>query len=260
MSRWLLWSLVSPSQVLLGAAILGALLLMARRDRPGRLLCVVSGVAILAFGLLPLSHRLVLPLETRFPQPRLPAQITGIVLLAGAERPSATERYREPQFNEHAGRYTTTLRLAARYPDARLVFTGGPPVDAATQRLEQGGVARRLLETVGLDPARVTFEERSLDTCSSAANTRVLVQPKPGDTWVVVTSAIHVPRTVACFRAAGWDVIAQPADYQVVAGPLGPGSFQIADNLALFDVAMHEWIGLLYYRLTGRTRDVFPAP
>ncbi len=39
-----------------------------------------------------------------------------------------------------------------------------------------------------------------------------------------------------------------------------PGSFQIADNLVLLDLAMHEWIGLAYYRLTGRTREFFPAP
>jgi uncharacterized SAM-binding protein YcdF (DUF218 family) len=258
--RWLLWSLLSPSQVLLGAMILGALLLAARRDRAGRLLCIASGVGLLAFGLLPLSHGLVERLETRFPQPQLPSQVAGIVLLAGAERPVATERFGEPQFNEHAARYTTTLRLALRHPAARVVFSGGPAVDARTGRLEQGGVARRLLASTGLDPARVTFEDGSGDTCASAANTRALVQPQPGETWVVVTSALHVPRTVACFRAVGWDVIPQPADYQADAGGWGPGSFRIAQNLALFDAALHEWLGLLYYRLTGRTRELLPAP
>jgi len=258
--RWFLWSLLSPSQVLLGAAILGALLLALGRNEIGRRLCIISGAAILLFGLLPLSHYIVYALENRFPQPALPLQITGIVLMAGAERPAATEEYGEPQLNSFAARYTTTLRLAATYPDARVVFTGGPPANSRTNRLEQTGVARTLLPTVGVVPSRLTFEERSTDTCESAANTKALLQPKPGESWVVVTSAIHIPRTIACFRAVGWDVIPKPADYQVVIGAWNSGSFRIAANLALLDTALHEWLGLLYYRLTGRTQEFFPSP
>jgi uncharacterized SAM-binding protein YcdF (DUF218 family) len=69
-----------------------------------------------------------------------------------------------------------------------------------------------------------------------------------------------MPRTIACFRAAGWEVIPQPADYHVVLGGIDAGTFQIADNLALLDIALHEWVGLAYYRLTGRTQEFFPAP
>ena len=90
---------------------------------------------------------------------------------------------------------------------------------------------------------------------------RQLVQPRPGETWVVVTSAMHMPRTVACFRAAGWgDVIPYPTDFKVVLGDWDAGTVQVADNLALLDAALHEWIGLAYYRLTGRTQEWFPAP
>jgi len=258
--RWILWSLVSPSQILLGAVILGALLLAIGRRKAGRWLCLVGGAAIFLFGLLPLSHYIVYPLENRFPQPALPAQITGIVLFAGAERPAATEAHGEPQLNAFAARYTATLRLATRYPDARIVFTGGPPVDAETQRLNQTGVAKSLLPTLGIEPSRITFEERSTDTCKSATNTKALLQPKPDENWVVITSAIHMPRTMACFRSAGWEVIPKPADYRVVLGAWNSGSFRVADNLALLDRAVHEWLGLLFYRLSDRTRELFPSP
>lgn len=258
-TRWLLWSLLSPSQLVLWAAIAGALLLIMGRARWGRRLCIAGGAGIFLFGLLPLSHYVAYPLESRFPQPVLPPGVDGIVLLAGAERPMATEAFDEPQLNSMGGRYATALRLAARYPEARFVFTGGPPVDAGTGRLGQTGVAEKLLTTVGLEPSRLAFEQRSNDTCESAFNTKAFVQPRPEDTWVVVTSAMHVPRTVACFRAAGWNVIPQPADRRVVRGGWNAGSFRIADNLALFDVAMHEWLGLAYYRATGRTRELLPA-
>jgi uncharacterized SAM-binding protein YcdF (DUF218 family) len=76
-----------------------------------------------------------------------------------------------------------------------------------------------------------------------------------------VTSALHMPRTIACFRAAGWhDILAQPADYQAVPGQWNAGSVQIARNLLLLDAAAHEWLGLAFYRLTGRTAEIYPVP
>jgi uncharacterized SAM-binding protein YcdF (DUF218 family) len=258
--RWLIWSLFSPSQILLGLSIAGGLLLAFGRVRWGRRLGIAGAIGLVLFGFLPTSHFLAAALETRFPQPRLPGQITGIVLLSGAERPSSTETYGEPQLSSAAGRYTTTLRLAARYPGARIVFTGGPEKDPATGELGQTGVAKSLLASVGIDPARITYEEASVDTCDNASNTKALVQPRAGENWVVVTSAMHMPRTMACFRAAGWEVIPQPANYQVVLGGIDAGTFLIADNLTLLDTALHEWVGLAFYRLTGRTREIFPAP
>lgn len=258
--RWLLWSLLSPSQLLLGASLAGTALLLVGWRRSARWLLWPAGLGLLLFGVLPLSHYLAYPLESRFPQPTLPARITGIVLLAGAERPAATEFSGEPQLNWHAARYTTTLRLLQAHPEARLVFTGGPPTDEKTGKLGQTGVAQRLLESVGVEPSRVNFEVASADTCASAVNTRALVEPAPTETWVVVTSALHMPRTIACFRAAGWNVVPKPADYRIVPGPWNAGSFSIVGNLALLDAAAHEWLGLLYYRATGRTSEIFPAP
>ncbi|NJD30890.1 MAG: YdcF family protein [Gammaproteobacteria bacterium] len=263
--RWLIWSLLSPSQILLGIAIVGGLLLAVGRQGGrardvGRVLCILGGTGLFVFGFLPTSHFIAHALETRFPQPKLPDHITGIVLLSGAERPAATEAYGEPQFSSAAGRYTTTLRLAARYPDARIVFTGGPAVDPDTGKEGQTAVAHRMLSSIGIDPARLTFEERSTDTCDNASNTKALVQPRAGETWVVVTSAMHMPRTVACFRAIEWEVIPQPADYHSDVSGVTTRTFQIADNLALLDTALHEWVGLVYYRLSGRTRELWPAP
>ena len=269
--RWLLWSLASPSQILLAMTMAGTLVVLftsgragppSSAARAGKALTLIGGIGLFVFGLLPLSHYLVHPLETRFPSPELPAQVTGIILLSGSERPAASEEYGEPQIGSYGSRYVTALRLAQRYPEARLVYTGGARSEPGHGPLgTQTGVAAAILDSVGLDPARVVFDEQSSDTCESATNTRALLQPKAGETWVVVTSAMHVPRTVACFRAAGWsEVIPYPTDYKVVVGGWGTGTFQVAENLVLLDMAAHEWVGLAYYRGSGRTRELFPAP
>lgn len=258
--RWQLWNALGPSQLLAYALILGAALLATGRVRFGRTLCIAGASGLLLFGVLPLSYYLLAPLQQRFPAQPLPPRIAGIVLMAGAERGSATEAYGEPQLNEHGSRYVTALRLATAHPQARVAFVGGPLRDVAKDELAQTGVARALLPALGLDPARLVFELRSTDTCDSAVNARALLHPAPGDTWVVVTSAFHLPRTMACFRAAGFAVLAQPADFQGVTLPWRSGSFRVVENLRVLDLALHEWVGLAYYRITGRTGELFPAP
>jgi len=260
--RYLVWSLASPSQLLFLLLFLGALLLALGRERAGRSLVLFSGGALFVFGLLPTSHYLMAALEARFPQPQLPARITGIILLAGSERPTASQATGEPQVGRNGGRHFTAQRLARDHPEARIIFSGGPRRVAGKGPLEtQPAVAAALFRKSGLAPERIQFDEGSRDTCATPGNVRRMVHPRPGETWVVVTSAAHMPRTIACFRAAGWgDVIAQPADYRVTLGPWDSGSFQVAANLQVLDDAAHEWLGLAYYRLVGRTREWFPAP
>jgi uncharacterized SAM-binding protein YcdF (DUF218 family) len=38
------------------------------------------------------------------------------------------------------------------------------------------------------------------------------MQPKPGERWLLVTSAAHMPRAIGCFRRAGFAVEACPVD------------------------------------------------
>ena len=259
--RYLLWFLLSPSQLILGGLLLGALLLAAGRLRAGRWLTVASGIGLLVFGLLPMATFLARPLETRFPKPELPDRIDGIVLLSGSERPVASQAYAEPQVGLHGGRFITTLRIAASHPEARIVYSGGPRQEPGKGVLEtQTAVAAAILDGVGLDPSRVSFEEGSSDTCDNASNSFRFAGPSADEAWVVVTSAIHMPRTVACFRATGWEIIPYSADYQSDPPGWGAGNLRIVKNLALLDLAAHEWVGLVYYRLSGRTKEIFPAP
>ena len=260
--HWVLWSLLGPSQILLALPILGAGLLAFGAERSGRAIVVIGAAAVVVLGVLPTAVYIARPLESRFPPPRLPQHVTGIVLLSGSERPSASEVSGEPQVGMSGGRYITTLRLAALYPDARVVFTSGPLQEPGKGRLEtQMAVGTQILQNSGIAASRISYEQRSRDTCDNAFNTFALVRPRAGENWVVVTSAIHMPRAIACFRAAGWpNVIAQPADYWALSGAWDLGSFQVTQNLALLDLGLHEWLGLMYYRVTGETRELFPSP
>lgn len=261
-TRWLIWSLVQPSQLIAVTLVAGGLLLAIKRGRFATLLAISGGLLLLLFGFLPTAQGLAYVLERRFPATPLPSEVAGIVLIGGGERVATSERYGEPQLNAHGSRYLSALRLMAKYPRAMLVSTAGPMAEAGRGALgTHSAVAKAVLEGVGLDARRVIYDTRSRDTCDHPGNVKALVNPQPGQSWVVVTSAMHMPRVMACFRAAGWgDVIPYPTDYRVVPGQPGPGTFQVASNLALLDFAAHEWLGLAYYRWTGRTSELFPAP
>lgn len=258
----LLWNLLSPSQVLLLALVAGSLLLMAGRGLLGRWLAGLAIAGLLVFGVLPGAAYLAQPLQLRFPQPVLPDRIDGIILLTGAELTDDSVAVGLPQLGRHGDRYLSTLRLATRYPEARVVVSGSPIVGQGRSLLaSQTGVAATILRDSGLDPGRLVLEQGSMNTCDNATNTRALVQPEPGERWVVITSAMHMPRAVACFRAAGWmDVIPQPDDYEALPDFASVGTVRIISRLALLDLALHEWLGLIYYRLVGRTTELFPAP
>ena len=185
---------------------------------------------------------------------------TGIVVLGGALDGALTQARGQPSLNEAAGRLVAGVALALKYPDARLVFTGGT-ADLAQRGIDEARGVRALWLSLGVPEQRMTFESASRNTYENATLTKALVQPKPGETWLLVTSAAHMPRSVGIFRAAGWPVTAYPVDYRTAGNPsdFRPTSLVIEQQRKL-EVAAHEWVGLVAYRLTGRTAALFPAP
>jgi len=250
-----------PSNFLLAIGLLGVVLLCTRFRRLASWLVVTSLVLIALVGFSPLGNVLLLPLEQRFPPwdaSRGPPD--GIVVLGGAILPEVSLARGAVALNESAERITGTAELARRYPNARIIFTGGTsslmfdaPVEAP--------IAVKEFEALGIAHERITAEEQSRNTIENAVFSRLLADPKPGERWLLVTSAFHMPRAIAAFRAAGFPVEAYPVDWRT-RGPIDAAEpfASFTDGLARTDLAMHEWIGLLAYRLGGQTRELFPAP
>ena len=126
--------------------------------------------------------------------------------------------------------------------------------------ISESEVARRLFRGLGLDLNRVTFEDKSHDTFGNAVLTKALMQPKPDETWVLVTSAYHMPRSVGCFRKAGWTVVPYPVDFETPGVISTALSFATGENLSRLDDSVREWAALVEYYLRGRTDAVFPGP
>ena len=185
----------------------------------------------------------------------LPARIDGIVTLgAGLGAPSLVSRG-APGTATSLDRIVSTYELARRHPEARVVFSGGWGATA------DAIAARDDFLRMGLDPGRLTLEARSRNTYENLAFTRSIVRPRPGETWVLATSAIQLPRAMRVAERLGWPMIPWPTDYRSSARPLAfaEGWFRIGRNLDLMDEAAHEWIGLGAYTAAGLARKDHPG-
>jgi uncharacterized SAM-binding protein YcdF (DUF218 family) len=215
-------------------------------------LCSIVSVAIVV--LLPAASWIAVPLEARFPaNPDLPDRVAGIVVLGGMERPAQSLAWGEPSLGD-AGPIRALVALWRRYPDARLVFSGGGP----NKRMSEATVARDFLREIGADDRMVAYEDRSRNTLENARLTHALIRPKPDESWILVCQAAGMPRAIGVFRKAGWKVIAYPAGY-LTKGKTPRLSFDVLESLNLASVALHEWLGLFVYRALGYTDEVFPS-
>jgi len=256
----LLEAALLPSNLIAGLAGLGVLALILRRRRTGNGLLVTAALLLMIAGWSPLGPAAVLALEDRFAVPSLPAEITGIILLGGVIDTDITTDRGAIALTDGAERFTVLATLAQRYPKARLFLSGGSGHAPDSQLLTESAAGKRLLTEIGVPAERIEMEERSTTTCENASESFAALQPKRGETWLLVTSAIHMPRAVACFRAVGFDALPYPVDYRTRPRDLRRPITMASQGLDMADAAAHEWLGLLIYRATGKTAALFPGP
>jgi uncharacterized SAM-binding protein YcdF (DUF218 family) len=254
----LLVPLESPGDFLLLLLVAGAVCSwFARFRRLGIAMVTIATLMLALIVLLPVSAWVGAPLENRFPRPVLPEHVDGIIVLGGAVDPDTTARRGIPSLNSDAERMTEFVRLAKRYPQAQLVFSGGSGfLNGKSETLSEADVARLFFEQQGLNSARVIFENKSRNTYENVAFSKTIVKPALHQTWLLISSAQDVPRSVGIFRKLDWPVVPVPVAYKSDAHQ----SFFLGDNLHELDRGSHEWLGLLVYRLTGKTDALFPAP
>jgi uncharacterized SAM-binding protein YcdF (DUF218 family) len=189
--------------------------------------------------------------------PARPARVDGIIVLGGAIEPGLSADRKAISLNGNAERLVAFAALARRYPEAKLVFTGGSG-NLMQPNQREGDWLGPFLDAAGIARERVIVERDSRNTDDNARMSKALVKPRDGEVWVLVTSARHMPRAVGIFRKQNWPVIAYPVDYLTTREVGWSFGFNLAGGLAALDAAAYEWLGLAYYRLSGRIGEWFP--
>jgi uncharacterized SAM-binding protein YcdF (DUF218 family) len=252
-------TLLTPSNFIVTLAVTGLVLILCRLPVVGRRLILAAALLLGICGLSPIGTLLLLPLEKRFPaESVLQGAPNGVIVLGGSIDLELSAARGFAVFPTGADRFVAAAELARRYPEIPVIFTGG------SSALMGGGAgeadfALDLFERLGLPRDRIFVEGRARNTIENAAFTKAMASPKPGDRWMLVTSAYHMPRSVGVFRTAGFSVMPCPTDW------LTAGSFKwFSTDRPLYalrrtDLGAREWMGLVADWIFGRSKELFPS-
>ena len=234
---------------------LAAALIAGWRGRRGWSMALIAATLALVLGLTiyPLGNPLVQALESQYPATPALLQVDGIIVLGGAEDLGPYARWGGLEVNEAGERLVAGIELARRYPLAKLIYTGGT---AGLFANPDSGAPSRMVDAfwleMGIPERQIILESRSRTTSENAVFTKTLMQPKPGQHYVLVTSAWHMPRAMEAFARAGWqDVTAWPVDFRSTRGTLRP-DWRLDEHLVEADLALKEYLGRIAYYLAGK--------
>lgn len=257
----LFWAFFNPGNLLLTGLGVGVFLLWGRHFRWGRRLLAALFCLSLFVAVVPLGRAGIQNLEDRFPQPAsLPERIDGIIVLGGVVSQYTTRARGQVSVGGSVERITEAVALSRRFPKAKFVYSGGSGY-LFKQDVKEADVLGPFLDLLGIDRQRMIVENQSRNTHENAAFTKAMLKPGPAANWILVTSAFHMPRAVGSFRQAGWaSITPYPVDYITAGDNTWELGFSLQSGLSGLNTLMHEWLGLVFYRLGGYTDALYPGP
>lgn len=245
--NYLIWELFGPASWLVWLTLLAAIGFLIGSMRLARWAVMLGALYVLVFAILPTGDWLMQRLEGSYPRPASPpAGIDDVAVLAGAELLRASAASGALELSGHGERVGEALALSRLYPEAKIWIVGGIAKEGRRDIDWTADYWRR----AGLAPERIGKIAGTLDTCANALG---IARALPGRRVLLVTSGFHMPRAMACMRTAGVDAIPYAVDRQTIGRSfVASFSSDFADNIVRTDLALHEIVGLAYYRLTGR--------
>lgn len=133
-----------------------------------------------------------------------------------------------------------------RQVEGELIIAGGPPKGAGSEPIAV--TMQNVVLDMGIDLKAVTAEKTSINTFENLANLKEKIEKKP---FIMVTSASHLPRAMMIAEKLGLEAIPQPADF-LTGRITGIRRFvPTAVTILHWDVILHEFVGILYYKLKG---------
>lgn len=255
------WLIFAPANLIILTLAIGGWLMLMRRKITGAILFLFGFVTLIIGTVSSLPDRALEALELQFPHCDVEhANPDGVVVLGGAINIVQTSIWDRLTLGDSGSRVVMMADLARRYPNAKIVFTGGYGA-LFGKPLSEADLLTKHMSVFGLDPSRIIFESKSRNTIENALFTKELVDPKPTEKWLLVTSGFHMPRAYGMFRKIGFPVDACVSDYLSTPGyEDGDVSFDVAGRLELLNRVTREYIGLIAARLYDYTDELLPGP
>lgn len=205
----------------------------------------------------PLGNWLAVFLENRFPKlESIPTDVVGAIVLGTGFNFSVTTARNIASYNPDIGRLLAFIDLAKKYPHLRLVFTGGGRLQTLCNEAD---LAKKLFAQCGVNTQRIEFETAARDTNENAKFCYKMIKPQPKDKWLLVTSAMHMPRAVGLFRNLGWNIAPYPVDYHTTGKPKFINTSLLL-GLYVWRYSVHEIIEMTINYIIKESQTIIPGP
>ena len=253
------WAIISPGNLIVILITFATIMLLLKKVTIAKWILIPLMIATWFVMAYPLTDSLIAPLETRFSKPTLlPQHIDGIIILGGGEKLKQSLSWQTQELGDGGDRLIGAAILARYYPDAPVIYSGGSgSLQPIQNEQNEASIAQTLLMAIGIAKDRLIIEPQSRNTAENFLFLKHKL-PKPNGTYLLVTSAFHMPRSVGVARQQAINVIAYPVDYWSNKKELRQWDFDFIGHLQTLDLAWHEWLGLTAYYWTGKTSEWFP--
>lgn len=254
----IIWGLLSPTSLMIWLLLLVSLLLWLNYVKAARRIITLLSLAGFIMLAYPISDYLMYPLETRFKAPEtLPENVDGIIVLGGAEQLKLSASWASAEVGEAAERILAAAELSRIYPDIPVIYTGGSNLVQMQNLDKQGTVSQTLLHQAGIAKERLVIETQARNTVENFQLIPPLLPDSQGS-YILVTSAYHMPRSVGVARKQGVNVFPYPVDHRSSRPDQRYWDFDLFEHLQVLEPAWHEWLGLTAYYVTGKTSAWLP--
>lgn len=251
---------MNPFNVILALLVLGWLLLF-KKPAVGKRLIGMGLLIIFLAGSDFLPEIMMRSLENRIPAGAVPSKINGVIVLAGMVNMESS-RKGLIELTEQSDRIIEGIIMLQKYPEAKLIITGGSGYLKQGENLKEADYLKKMAILLGVNKERILIERNSRNTHEHAVVLAKILHTEEKGQWVLITSAFHMPRSYGCFKKEGLNIIPYPVDYKTGSDSnTGFSFFSIMPgigNFGRFSIALHEWIGLIAYKITGYTNAIFP--
>ena len=236
-----------------------SLLLFTKRQRLGKVLLSIGLLVITLLGYSGISNRIIAPLEYQYkpyitnsdndPLRQTHSSPIGFIVVLGGGHTSDPRLPVTSQIQQGTlVRLIEGIRIHRKNPGSKIILSGGMVFDPVSNAEIMASLAKDL----GVSQDDMIIESESKDTKDEAEIIQSMIGESP---FVLVTSAAHMPRSVALFKKQQMNPIPAPVGhlFKRRQGKLHPGAFfPDAKNIKKIESAFHEYLGIVWARLRGQ--------
>ena len=260
----LYWLYFNPINILIYFLLIGFIFNFFNKKKIFKIINLITFILFILIVVLPNGTYMLWKLENSYSIPKVfPKGIDGILILGGGTDRRLTYQYGQITLNGNVERLTESIDLIRRFPNAKIIYSGGTPtLSKIKPKLTGIDVAKMFYTRMGVDINRIIFEDKSKNTYENLVLSKKFIDNKNDEKWLLVTSAFHMKRAMSVAEKLKLNFIPYPVDFTLNKNyrwtrKYIKGTTSFLANMNDFQLAAHEYFGLIAYYLTKRASKIY---